>query len=93
MFERIRRLPYLRVLAVAQLALVARRHLQALTPAERRRMSELARRGRHLDDRERRELRDLAGKLEPGAFAGAVADAFSPVPLPGRRGRTKARRR
>ena len=84
MFGAARRLPFLKVLAVVQLALLARRHLSALSPAERRRMSELARHGRSLTPDERAELRSLAGRLEPRAFAGAVADAFSPFPLPKR---------
>jgi hypothetical protein len=86
-------MPFFRVLAVAQLALLARRHLRGLSPADRRRMTELARRGRSLTPEERLELRTLAGKLEPRAFAGAVADAFSPVPLPRRFTRGPKRRR
>ena len=84
MFRRARRLPLLRVFAIAQLALLARRHLMALTPAERRRLTELVRHGRGLSPAERSELRDLVGRLEPRTFAGGVADAFSPVPLPRR---------
>jgi hypothetical protein len=93
MFGLARRLPFLKVLAIVQLALLARRHLQALSPAERRRMTELARRGRGLTPAERTELRQLAGKLEPRAFAGAIADAFSPIPLSGRVIRGRRRRR
>jgi hypothetical protein len=93
MFGAARRLPFLKLLAVIQLALLARRHLSALTPAERRRMSELARHGRSLTPAELTELRELAGKLEPRAFAGAVADAFSPFPLPKRVTRGPKRRR
>ena len=74
MFRRIRRLPYFKILAVVQLALLARRHLGALTPVERRRMADLARRGHRLTPAERPELRTLALKLEPRAFAGAAAD-------------------
>jgi hypothetical protein len=94
MFRAARRLPFLKVLAVVQLALLARRHLRALSPGERRRMTELARHGRTLTPEERLELRELAGKLEPRAFAGAVADAFSPFPLPKRvtRGPKRTRR-
>jgi hypothetical protein len=86
-----RRLPFFKVLAIAQLALLARRHLQALTPPERGRMAELARHGHRLTPAERAELRELAGKLEPRAFAAAAADAFSPVPGTGRvlRGRRR----
>jgi hypothetical protein len=93
MFRLARRLPFFRLLAIVQLALLARRHLQALSPAERRRMTELARRGRSLTPAEKSELRDLAGRLEPRAFAGAAADAFSPFPLPGRVTRGPRRRR
>ncbi len=77
-----RRLPFLKFLAIVQLALLARRHLGALTPAERRRMADLARRARRLTPAERVELRALALKLEPRAFAGAAANHVSPLPLP-----------
>jgi hypothetical protein len=93
MFRLARRLPFFRVLAIVQLALLARRHLQALSPEERRRMAELARRGRSLSPAEKVELRELAGRLEPRAFAGAAMEAFSPVPLPGRVIRGRRRRR
>jgi hypothetical protein len=85
MFRTVRRLPLFKVIAVVQVALLARRHFGALTPSERRRMGELARRGHRLSPDERRELRRLASKLEPGAFAVAAADRMSPFPLPGRR--------
>lgn len=79
-----RQLPILRVLAVAQVALLARRHLQGLTSTDRRRLLELVRRGRGVTGADRKELRELVAKLEPGAFAAAAADQFSPVPLPRR---------
>jgi hypothetical protein len=82
MLRTVRRLPLFKVVAILQLALLARRHLGALTPAERRRATELARRARTLTPEERHELIALAGKLEPRAFAGAAADKLSPVPLP-----------
>jgi hypothetical protein len=84
MFRSIRRLPFFKVLAVVQVALLARRHLTALSPVERRRMAELARRGRKLTPAERHEFIGLAAKLEPRAFAVAAADNFSPLPLPKR---------
>ncbi len=93
MFGAARRLPFFKVLSVVQLALLARRHLQALRPDERRRMGELARHGHRLTPDERAELRELAVKLEPRAFAGAIADAFSPVRLPRRFTRGSRRRR
>jgi triphosphoribosyl-dephospho-CoA synthetase len=74
----VRRLPFLKLLAIAQLLLLARRHFLHLDPAERRRLAELVRRGRSLTPAEREELRGLVQRLEPRAFAGAAADAFSP---------------
>jgi hypothetical protein len=84
-----RRLPFLKVLAIAQVALLVRRHLLALEPYERRRLAELVRRGRSLDPSEREELRGLIGKMEPGVFALTAADAFSPVRIPGARRRRR----
>ncbi len=80
----VRRIPILRLLFLAELALVAGRHLQHLTPDERRRLAALVRRGRHLSPREREELRTLVAKLDARAFAGSVADRVSPLPLPRR---------
>ena len=88
---RARRLPFFKLLAIAQTVLMARRHLRRLDAHDRRRLNELVRRGRGMDRAERDELRRLLGKLEPGVFAAATVDAFSPVPLPrwlaGRAGR------
>jgi hypothetical protein len=84
MFRAVRRLPFFRILAIARLAMAARRHLQSLTPAERRRLGELVRRGRQLSPAERGELRTLVSRLEPGVLARAAADTFSPVGIPGR---------
>jgi len=78
----ISRIPFFKVVAVVQVALLVRRHLKALSLYERQRMAELARRAHRLSADERRELRELALKLEPGAFAGAAANHLSPVPLP-----------
>jgi hypothetical protein len=65
---------WLRVLAVAQLALLVRRHLALLEPDERARMAKLVaqsrgRPQRNLSAAERQELLRLVQKLEPGAFA------------------------
>ena len=84
MFRTIRRMPFLKFVAVVQLALLARRHLGVLTPEERRRMAELVRHPASLSAAERRELADLARKLEPGAFAGKAVDHLSPFPVPKR---------
>jgi hypothetical protein len=92
MFNPVRRLPFMRLLAVVELALVARRHLTALSPDERHRLVELTRHGLHMTPQERSEFRALAMKLEPRAFAGEAADAFSPIPLPHRLTHGKWRR-
>ncbi len=84
MLRSLRHLPFLKLLAVAKVVLLARRHLRRLEAGDRQRLSELVRRGRHMDRSERKELRRLLGKLEPRALAAATADAFSPVRLPRR---------
>lgn len=81
MLSAVRRLPWFRVLAIAKLALTARRHLRNLSPDERRRMASLARRGRSLDATEREELRRLVAQLDARTLAYATADAFSPIPV------------
>jgi hypothetical protein len=73
-------LPWFRVVAIAQTALLARKHLQALSPDERRRLADLIRRSRGLSPAERDELRRLVLKLEPRAFAATAASRFSPLP-------------
>jgi hypothetical protein len=83
-FKTIGRMPLFKLLALAQVALLARAHLKRLKPDERHRLTELARKGRHLSPEEKTELRTLLGKLEPRAFAVGAADRFSPVPLPRR---------
>ena len=80
----LKRLPVLKLIAIAELAIVARKHFELLTPAERRRLGRLVRRSRKLDTNERDELRKLVRKLEPRAFAGSTVDRISPVPLPRR---------
>jgi hypothetical protein len=87
----LRRLPFLKLLAVAQTVLLARRHFLQLSGDDRRRLRELVMRGKGMSAAERDELRRLLSKLEPGAFAFATADAFSPVPIPGRRRRQRSR--
>jgi hypothetical protein len=84
----LRRIPILRLLAVAEIVMLARDHFERLSPAERRRLVLLLRRGRgrprNLSSRDRRELQNLIAKVEPRAFAGEAADKLSPVPLPER---------
>ena len=80
----IRRIPFFKIVSVVQVALLAHRHLSALTPAERRLLAVLARHAHHLPQHERQEFVNLALKLEPRAFAGRAADHLSPFPLPKR---------
>jgi hypothetical protein len=65
---------WLRVLAVAQVALIARRHLGLLGGDEKARLTKLVaqskgRPRRNLSSDERQELLRLVQKLEPGGFA------------------------
>lgn len=84
----LRRLPVFKLLAIAEIALLARDHVSKLEPDERRRLVELVRKGRgrrrNLSDEEREELAALVAKVDPRRFAGLVADKLSPVPLPKR---------
>ena len=84
----LKRLPMLKLLAIAEIALLARDHVFRLEPRERRRLLELVRksRGRRdiLADDERAELAALVAKAEPRRFIGMSADKLSPVPLPRR---------
>jgi hypothetical protein len=64
---------WLRVLAIAQLALLARRHLTLLESDERTRLAKLVaqskgRPRRNLTANDREELLRLVRKLEPGEF-------------------------
>jgi hypothetical protein len=84
----LKHLPILKLLAIGEIALLAREHAVKLTPAERRRLFELVREGRgrpsNLSAAERDELAGLVAKTEPRLFAGGVASKLSPVPLPRR---------
>jgi hypothetical protein len=84
----LKRLPLFKLLAVAEIAFLARDHVSRLTPEERRRALELVKLGRgrtgNLTAREREELAALVAKAEPRLFAGLAADKLSPVPLPKR---------
>jgi hypothetical protein len=69
---------WIRVLAIAQVALLIRRHLGLLEPDERGRLATLVResKGRpktNLSANEREELLRLVRKLEPGEFGKAAA--------------------
>jgi hypothetical protein len=76
----------LKLLALAEVAMLARDHVTKLDRGERRRLVQLVRIGRgrrrNLTPREREELNRLVAKVEPRLFVGAAADKLSPVPVP-----------
>jgi hypothetical protein len=80
----LRNLPFFKLLAVAQVALLARRHLRHLDAVERRRLLEVVRKGRAANPDEREELRDLVERLDLRGLAGGAASRLSPLPLPKR---------
>ncbi len=71
-----------RIIAVAEIALVAKRHLDKLGPGEIGELRNLLvkSKGRpdNLSSRERRRIQELAKKLEPAAFAKDVSASFVP---------------
>jgi hypothetical protein len=84
----LRKLPVARLLAAAELLVLAREHLNKLEPQERRRVVELVRRARGrprtLSARERRELAELVRKVEPRAFAKGAVQKLTGVPVAGK---------
>jgi hypothetical protein len=84
----LRRLPVFKLLALAELAMLARTQFGRLDPTERRRLAELVRKGRGRSSKlapdERDELAALVAKVEPRRFAGLAIDRLSPIPLPRR---------
>jgi hypothetical protein len=82
----LRRLPVLKLLALAEVALLANEHLSRLDRGERHRLIELVRVGRgrrrNLSRRERDELSALVAKTEPRQFAVEAAQKLSPVGIP-----------
>jgi hypothetical protein len=95
----LKRLPIFKLLAIAEVAILARQHYLRLNQHERRRLLELVKtsRGRtgNLTTREREELEQLVAKMEPRLFAGDAANKLSPIPLPRRftHGRKRDRER
>jgi hypothetical protein len=84
----LRRLPVLKLLAIAEIAILAHDHVTKLDAQERHRLFELLKLGRGrtstLTPDQREELAVLVAKAEPRLFAGLAADKLSPVPLPKR---------
>jgi hypothetical protein len=84
----LRRIPVLKLLAMAEVAMLARDHMLRLSPPERRRLITLVRVGRgrpsRLTGTERDDLERLLDKLEARMLFGHAVDRLSPVPLPRR---------
>jgi hypothetical protein len=84
----LRRVPVVKLLSAAELALLARDHVARLSPGERRRLVSLVRVGRgrrsRLTSAEREELEGLLIKLQPRLLVGEAINRLSPVPLPRR---------
>ena len=84
----LRRVPVVQLLSAAEIAMLARDHLQRLTPEERRRVVTLVRIGRgrpgRLSDAQHDELAELVAKLAPRVLVGEAVSKLSPVPLPRR---------
>lgn len=83
-----RGVPLARLLLVAEVAMIAGRHLGRLDAAQRRRLLVLLVRARgrprSLSAREQVELGALVARLEPRLFFGTAVRRLSPVPLPKR---------
>lgn len=88
----LRKLPVARLVAVAELVLLVRDHVNKLEPQERRRLMELVKLGRfhraELTQRERRELTHLLAKTEPRLFMNRAVQKVTGVPVQ-RRGRDR----
>jgi hypothetical protein len=84
----LKRLPVMKLLMLGEVIVLARDHIERLTPQERRRLVVLIREGRgrreNLPSRDRDELEALIAKAEPRLFAAAAVDKLSPIPLPKR---------
>jgi hypothetical protein len=84
----LRRIPMLKLLAMAEVAMLARDHMLRLSPPERRRLITLVRVGRggrsRLTETERDDLEQLLDKLGARMLLGHAVDRLSPVPLPRR---------
>jgi hypothetical protein len=83
-----RGVPVARLLLVAEVAIMAQRHLSKLDSAQRRRLFTLLVRARgwprSLTAEERREFLYLVARLEPRLLLGTTVKRFSPLPLPKR---------
>jgi hypothetical protein len=82
MLKLLRGLTMFRLLAIAKMVLLARRHYRKLESHDRRRLTALVRRGMAMNAAERDEMLRILAKLEPRAFAIAATSAFAPGKMP-----------
>jgi hypothetical protein len=73
-----KRIPFIKLMALAQIAMLARRHFQRLDANERKRFVDMVSHPRGLTPADKHEFRSLIAKMEPGAFAGSAARHASP---------------
>ena len=78
------RLPFFKILSIAQVARLAGRHYGHLDATERRRLAALLRKGMGATPAERAELRTLVEKFDLRGLAGGAVSRLSPIPLPKR---------
>jgi hypothetical protein len=81
----LRKVPLVKLVAVAEVIVLANEHVHKLESQERRRLLELVKRGKarpsHLSTRERRELTALLAKAEPKQFVGRAVFKLTGIPL------------
>ena len=81
----LRKLSLVRLVAVAEVIVLANEHVHKLEPQEWKRLVELVKRGKarpsHLTTRERRELTALLAKAEPKQFVSRAMLKITGVPL------------
>jgi hypothetical protein len=78
----LKRVPVIKLLFLAEILVLAKRHLEKLSQEERQQLFILLRKGRNITQAERQQLIKLIRLMEPRAFAGQSLDILSPVPMP-----------
>ena len=73
-----KRIPFLKLMALAQIGILAHQHYKRLNATERKRLLEIMRHPRGMSAGDRSELKGLVAKMEPGAFAGTAARHATP---------------
>jgi hypothetical protein len=84
----LKKIPVMKLLAAAEVAVLVREHFARLDANERRRLLHLLRLGRgrpsHLSAEDREELAVLVAKMQPRLLMGQAVEKLSPVPVPAR---------